>query len=326
MPVEWFGDPHAFTTADWTGLVEADPEGTIFHSPRFLKPYWEEFGADPPRIVVVTGGSDPEAVAAFEVAHGTLRFLGGVEVTDYMGPVGLPGSKERAAKELMTAVAGLDDWSSADLRGMREDGAWLALLADAAAGAGLEVETRSDGTAPYLPLIESFDAYLAGLGGKQRHEIRRKERRLREALSDVRLVDSTAESITGDLERFVELHRSSVGEKGRFMVPGMELFFRRLADALLADGTFRLAFLEADGELVAGAIGFRDGKELRLYNSAYDRGRGPVAPGMVLVAELIRSAIEEGFEGFDFLKGDLGYKYRFGARPRPVGRLLLRRA
>jgi CelD/BcsL family acetyltransferase involved in cellulose biosynthesis len=47
---------------------------------------------------------------------------------------------------------------------------------------------------------------------------------------------------------------------------------------------------------------------------------------MVLIADLIRSAIEEGRSGLDFLKGDLGYKYRFGARPRPLAALALRRS
>ena len=30
------------------------------------------------------------------------------------------------------------------------------------------------------------------------------------------------------LDRFVDLHRMSEGPKGVFMVPGMEIFFRRL--------------------------------------------------------------------------------------------------
>jgi CelD/BcsL family acetyltransferase involved in cellulose biosynthesis len=45
---------------------------------------------------------------------------------------------------------------------------------------------------------------------------------------------------------------------------------------------------------------------------------------MVLIAELIRSTIEEGYRGFDMLKGDLPYKYRFGARARGLARLRLR--
>jgi CelD/BcsL family acetyltransferase involved in cellulose biosynthesis len=46
---------------------------------------------------------------------------------------------------------------------------------------------------------------------------------------------------------------------------------------------------------------------------------------MVLVAEDIRSAIEEGLGAFDLLKGDYEYKYRFGAHARSVRRLVARR-
>ena len=46
---------------------------------------------------------------------------------------------------------------------------------------------------------------------------------------------------------------------------------------------------------------------------------------MVLVAEDIREAIDDGCAVFDLLKGDYDYKYRFGARPRRVKRLLVAR-
>ena len=88
---------------------------------------------------------------------------------------------------------------------------------------------------------------------------------------------------------------------------------------------FLLAFLEVRGQKVAGAIGFGFGNTFSLYNSAFDRGFIELAPGMVLVAALIRRAALDGCERFDLLKGDLGYKYRFGASPRPIGRLVLSR-
>jgi CelD/BcsL family acetyltransferase involved in cellulose biosynthesis len=179
--------------------------------------------------------------------------------------------------------------------------------------------------APFLRLPGSYPEYLERLSGKLRHEIRRKDRRLRASFPDARVVDSTPSTVPEDLEQFLDLHRSSAGSKGRFMAPGMELFFRRLAEELLPDGTLRLAFLEAGGSKVAGAIGFRDRDRFLLYNSAFDHGHRAIAPGMVLVAELIRASIEEGRGGFDMLKGDLRYKYRFGARPRRIVRLLLRR-
>jgi CelD/BcsL family acetyltransferase involved in cellulose biosynthesis len=326
VSVEWIDDPVAFASDDWPSLLQADADATLFHGPRFLKPYWEEFSAGSLSVAVVRAGDRPSAVAPFEVNDGLLRFLGGFDVTDYMGPVGIPVELERAAKELMAAVAARDDWERADLRGLGEEGSWLDALRGGARDAGLDADAELDAVAPCLALPATFDEYLATLPGKRRHEVRRKDRRLREAFPDVRLVDASPATIGNDLDRFVELHRSSPGEKGRFMVPGMELFFRRLADALLPDGTLRLAFLETGGHRVAGAIGFRDGAAFRLYNSAYDHAAAALAPGMVLVTELIRSAIEEGRRAFDFLKGDLSYKYRFGPRRRRVLKLLLRRA
>jgi len=45
MAVEWTGDPAAFADPEWASLVDADPEATVFHTPGFLKVYWEELGA-----------------------------------------------------------------------------------------------------------------------------------------------------------------------------------------------------------------------------------------------------------------------------------------
>jgi CelD/BcsL family acetyltransferase involved in cellulose biosynthesis len=325
MAVEWTSDPAAFVTRDWTDLVRADPEGTYFHTPRYLKLYWEEFGATDLQIAVVREGGETAAAAAFDLDRRRLSFLGGTEVTDYMGPVGPVAARERAAKELMRAIAGRDDWRSADLRGLPEDGSWLRALAVGAADSGLEVDVEEDGVAPVLELPATYDEYLQALSPKRRHELRRKVRRLREALPETRLVDATPESLADDLDRFVALHRSSTGPKGRFLRPGMELFFRRLGHALLPEGVFRLAFLETKGEKIAAAVAFRDRGRLLLYNSAYDRAQAALAPGIVLVAELIRDSIDSGLRAVDMLKGNLKYKYQFGAVPRRFCRIRLRR-
>jgi len=328
MAVDWTREPAAFADPEWSALADADPEATLFHTPRFLKPYWEELSAGESLEVATArpaAAADAAAVAAFAVTGDRLTWLGGFDVTDYMGPVGSPEHRDQAAADLMAAVAARDDWRHADLAGLPEDGRWLPALVEGARRARLPVRVELDGVAPAVRLPSSFDEYLAGLPAKLRHEIRRKDRRLRAAHPDARVVDSRPETVAEDLDRFVALHRASAGAKGRFMVPGMELFFRRLADELTEDGTLRLAFLEAGGDRIAAAMGFRFRDRFLLYNSAYDHGLSRLAPGMVLVAELIRDAIEEDRSVLDMLKGDLGYKYRFGARPRRVCRLLIDR-
>lgn len=318
MAVEWVEDPSAFSTRDWTELVRRDPDGTFFHTPGFMKIYWEEFGAGTLLFGFVVERGETVAVAAFEIADGVLAFLGGFDVTDYMGPVGVPGTADRAAKELLSGLTDRDDWERGELRGLPEDGTWFPAILEGARDAGLEPDPGLDGMAPFFALPESYEEYLGSLRAKDRHELRRKERRLLAEFPSARLVDSTPETLGADLDRFVELHRSSAGEKGRFMRHGMELFFRRLADEHLETGTFRLAFLEAEGEKIAGVVGFRDGPTFRLYNSAYDHARAELSPGIVLVARLIQDAVESGLAGFDLLKADLPYKYRFGAEARRV--------
>ena len=139
------------------------------------------------------------------------------------------------------------------------------------------------------------------------------------------LTVATEATLLGYLDRFVELHRSSEGPKGVFLQPGMEIFFRRLGEAFLRRGIFNLTFLEAAGTKMAGTIGFRFEGTYSLYNSAFDEGWRHLSPGMVLVAEDIRIAIEGGCSAFDLLKGDYAYKYRFGAYPRAVKRLVVTR-
>jgi CelD/BcsL family acetyltransferase involved in cellulose biosynthesis len=324
MRVEMTDDPTAFRTRDWSALVEADPAGTVFHTPAYLKVWWEEFGAGSPALAFVEEDGQTVGACAFELVRGRLLFLGGSDVTDYMGPVAGPGLERAVADALIAAVLELP-WTEADLTGLPSDSVWLRALDDAAGSRGIAVEHRSDGVAPLIELPGSFDRYLAALPAKLRHEMRRKERRLAEEAGNYRIALSTHQTVGEDLDRFMELHRSSPGAKGTFMRAGMETFFRRLSEALLPAGQLQLTFIEVGGEKAAGAIGFTYGDTFSLYNSAFDRELARWSPGVVLVTNLIRRAAEAGRRRFDMLKGDLDYKYRFGAVPRQIGRLILRR-
>jgi CelD/BcsL family acetyltransferase involved in cellulose biosynthesis len=323
-------DPRDFQRRDWTDLVRADPAGTFFHTPDFLKLYWEEFGHEPDHLLLAFGehgGGTQVAASAFELIAGTLRFLGGTEVTDYQGPVAMPEARDGFADEVWTGLLARGDWRQADLRGLPDDSPWLPSLRDAAGAHGLEVDETEDqnGVAPILQLPASWDEYLAQIPSKLRHEIRRKAKKLEAETGPLTIETATDETLLPLLDRFVELHRMSEGPKGVFMVPGMEIFFRRLGETFCERGVFRLSFIRVEGELAAGTIGFSHEGRYALYNSVFDRRWQRLAPGMVLVAEDIRQAIAEGCSLFDFLKGDYAYKYRFGARKRGVKRLIVTR-
>jgi len=65
-------------------------------------------------------------------------------------------------------------------------------------------------------------------------------------------------------------------------------------------------------------FGFQDARAYYLYNSAYDTAAATSSPGVILVDLLVHRSITEGLARLDMLKGDEAYKFRLGARPRPL--------
>ena len=72
------------------------------------------------------------------------------------------------------------------------------------------------------------------------------------------------------------------------------------------------------GEAVAAAFGFEDERAYYLYNSAYDTAAAASSPGVILADLLVQRSITEGLARLDLLKGNEAYKFRLGARPRPL--------
>lgn len=312
---------------EWRRLALADPAATVFHMPEFAEVWWAEF-ADlrKLRIAEARAGGTLAALAPMSLEpDGALRFLGDLDTTDYLGPLSRPEDRDEAAAVVVDAALATEGWSLCELHGLAADSGWPAALAAAAKAVGLEVEERRQEVCPRVPLPATYGGYLEFLSTKLRHEIRRKARRLERDAGAYAVRLSDGASLERDLALFFAMHRSSDGPKGKFMHEGMASFFTRFARTLLAGGRLRLAFLEVGGVAVAGAFCFADRGTWAVYNSAYDHARRELAPGMVLVGELIRLAVEGGCDTFDFLRGAEEYKYRFGAEDLPLVQLTLRR-
>lgn len=187
------------------------------------------------------------------------------------------------------------------------------VFAEALERAGVPFRVNPHGATAVLSLPGSFDDHLAAIGKKQRHETRRKRRRFEAALGRPRVATHRAAGPV--LEEFFVLHRKAAGSKGSFMTAAMEDFFAELLEGV----GWRLDALYGDGPgLAAAVIGYSDRSGYYLYNSAYEPALRHASPGVVLLNELIRRSIDRGLEVFDFLKGDEVYKFRMGARPRPL--------
>jgi CelD/BcsL family acetyltransferase involved in cellulose biosynthesis len=274
---------------------------------------------DTTEAVTLAVGEPPHGIAALaRDSDGTLGFAGG-ELTDEQDVVASAGE----GRSVATAVAG---WIAADaprlvrLEYVPEDAPTLDAMAAVLGERGYRVDRSRLITSPRLGLPRDFESYVQSLGKKERHELRRKIRRLEKATQATFRWATDAER-GATLDRFFALHRLSRGEKADFMTPDVERFFRDIADALAPLGRLRLGVLRAHDEDAAVLFAFAYRGTLALYNAAYDPALASLSIGIVSHAWTIREAIAEQFDTYDLLRGDEPYKYDLGGTDRWLGRL-----
>jgi CelD/BcsL family acetyltransferase involved in cellulose biosynthesis len=246
-----------------------------------------------------------------EVEPGVLRLVGGADISDYLDLIALAGREEEAWMALpQSRAAERVTW---DLHAVPGTSPTVLALPQLAAACGLSASVTVEERCPVLVLPSSWDEYLASLGAKHRHELLRKMRRLEREAPEARAacVSHTAE-VENRLGDFFDLHRRSRVGKARFMDARMEAFFRRVTAALVERSAARLWFLDTASGPVASFITLEWDSTVGLYNSGFHPDRATLSPGVVLLAHLIRDAIERGKRRFDFLRGEERYKYEFG--------------
>jgi CelD/BcsL family acetyltransferase involved in cellulose biosynthesis len=160
---------------------------------------------------------------------------------------------------------------------------------------------------------------------KQRHEIRRKIRRLETQELPTRwYIVTDATGLDDEIEAFIALMAQDA-EKERFLTGVMRAQLQASIHAAFEAGWLQLAFIEIDGQKAAGYLNFDFGNHIWVYNSGLNYAFGELSPGWVLLGYLLQWANEHGRQAFDFMRGDEDYKYRFGATDRFVLRATIHR-
>lgn len=313
--------------ATWNGLLGRSAHPLLFLTWQWQTHWWDAFGAGRPLRIHAVSDSAGQLVGLLPLyaeAGGTWRLVGGVDVSDYLDLLAVAGGEEEVWAALLQHRGGEPgEW---DLHCLRAASPTVSLLPALAPAYGLAARTVREERCPVLPLPPSWDQYLGSLPGKERHELRRKLRRLERELPGAG-VRSHADlpGLSGAMAAFLALHRASRAGKARFMDARMEGFFRAVVRPLARAGWLRLWFLEEAGEPLAAYLTYEYGGSVGLYNSGFDPRWAALSPGIVLLAHLIRSAIDRGFARFDFLRGEERYKYAFGPTPEDLFNVVLAR-
>lgn len=313
--------------AGWEALAASSKSATVFDLPAWQKTWWEHFGNGKSERILAVCSDDGtiDLLAPFMQEGDTVSFLGGTDLVDYHGFICPGDAPESCIKAVLGELSADTGVRKLLFESISDISPTLEKLTDVTRELGWTVNAEKEDVSPRLDLPGEWEEYVSGLRKKDRHELRRKMRRL-EAAGEVNHIELTdREDIETALTDFFVLHRLSTPEKQEFMTQEREQFFRDVSAKLADAGVTRLCFLELDGKRVATSLSFVVGNVRYLYNSGYDPEHGRLAVGLLNHAYTIRKSIEQGHTVFDFMRGNESYKYHLGGVDSEVFRIVATR-
>jgi CelD/BcsL family acetyltransferase involved in cellulose biosynthesis len=257
-----------------------------------------------------------------------IRFLGSGEVcSDYLTIL----CREDCDYEVMQALAmwlcsaefsastGLPDWERLEMEGVDEEDQTVGLLLDQLGRHGRLVHRFHRPSCWRVALPSEWEAYLATLSKSHRKQIRRLERKyFHSGRARLHWVTDLP-ALTQGLAVLADLHqrrRISRGERGCFDSRLFTDFLSRVSSQLFALSDLRLVMLELDGRFVAADYQIVGGHTVFAYQSGMEPDALEHEPGRLLMLGMLKQAMAENRQVFDFLRGDELYKAHWRAQPR----------
>jgi len=289
--------------------------GCLFVVPAWLKVWWQTFGTGlEPHLCAIRRNDELIGIAPLLFQGAKARLVGSSDVCDYLDVIVAPGSGRAFFQQLIPHL-GQQGISQLDLGAVRADSVIFSDLFAAAKSLNCTVFKKPEDVTMELDLPSTWDEFLKQLTGKERHEIRRKLRRLNEAARvNFRVVESKAEVSEG-IDLFLELFKLNRSDKSDFMTAQRASFFRCLAGAMAEAGILKLFFLDLDEKPAAAVMCFDYNSTVYLYNNGYDHRYRSLSVGLLSKVFAIQDSIQRGKNKYDFLKGTEVYKHRLGGKP-----------
>ncbi len=303
----------------WHSLSDVCPQAGLCNTYEWCYHWWRHFGHEAqPAITVVSEDNAPKALAPMCTENAGnrswLRLMGSKGACgDHLDFLYIDSDKSLTAitDDILTdsgrlhgIVLGDVDTNSASLRHIHR----LAI------NRNWSLIRQQETAVPFLSLPQSFDRYVAGLSSNMRYHIRRRIREFSRLKQSVIKTISGTNAIDEILEEFFHLHRlrwERDDQSGNFQNEQRRGFLIDFCKDAAARGWLRLHAMQVNDKTLGILIAFHWKKQAYYYQMGWDPA-GPIkSPGVILLATAIESAINEGLDRFDFMRGEEAYKSRW---------------
>ena len=321
----------------WNHLLQESASHVPFLTFEYQQAWWQtrgggEWPADS-QLVIITAfeGDQLVGVAPLFQANNilgdpALMFVGAIEVSDFLDFIVKPEHLSEFITGFMDYLLGegLPHWELLDLYNLLEESPTLKALETEASQRGWDHQQIHLQPAPFIPLPGDYEAYLASLDKKQRHEIRRKWRNVETSLAEAKFYFvEDPDQLEAETQAFIEMMTQDPNKRD-FLTEAMQQHLHNTVQVAFKSGWLQLAFFTLDGIKAAGYLSFTFQERIWCYNSGWDWEYRDYSPGWVLLAHLLEWANENSIKEFDFMRGDEAYKYKFGGIDRHIYRVTLK--
>ena len=313
----------------WQELLKTCTVNHIFLTPQWQRAWWQVFGRGHKLLLLsLRDASGLVGIAPLQKQNEKLSFIGGSDVCDYMDFIVHQGKEVLVFSNLLDYLESLE-WEIIELESLLPQSLTLNFFVPLAKEKGYQVEVNQMDVSPQLILPSSWEEYLNLLTTKDRHELRRKLRRLERtkavhSYTIITIIEK--EQLPETLESFFELFKMSDIEKANFMTDQRKEFFNTMVSSLAEKGYVRLSFLEVGGVRTSAILFFDYEDDIYLYNSAFNPAYASLSVSLLLKAFRIKDAIENRRKRYDFLRGNEAYKYDLGGQDVPIYRCVITRS
>lgn len=311
----------------WNRLVEESGIDHPFMRHEWMRTWWDcfEHGAKL-YILLVKEGDEPIAIAPLMLDRGRvygcpLRRLRGIanvytERFDFI----LARRPQEACRAIWKYLASkASQWDVLELRQLPDNARIKECLPPLAFKDGFLLGSWHCSDGPYIPINQSWEAYLKGLSKKHLSNLKGRVKGLR------RVGDVQHEVVTGgdDLDRtlseaFLLEAAAWKGQAGTAIMnrPDREGFYRQLMKRAAEQGFMQIHFLTLSGKRIAVQLALVLHNKLYVLKSGYDPHYAAFAPSLALCEMMLHHAWSQHLNEVDFLGDAERWKLNWASQTR----------
>lgn len=300
---------------EWEELVFRTKNPELFLTPQFMTTWWKTEGKDQYpnatlNVLVFRVDQRLVGIAPVFLSSDHLYLLGCADLSDYLDVL-IDGSYQNQVTDKLVQTLEETTFSKAKWCSLSKKSevltAVLPKLSDQ-----YKTNVSLQDVCPVIDLPSTWEEYLQLLDRKQRHEVRRKWRKLEQETRLEFEVLTSSTDVSTHTSDFIRLHKASSHKKAAFWNQARETFFYELLKKTTDKNWLRLYFAKVDRKRVASMLVFDFNQSYYLYNSGFDTNYSSLSVGQVLTSFTIQDAILNQKKRYDFLRGDEVYKFRLG--------------